>query len=274
MALTNTNLLIQMAPIPLTFKGKPQDFAEAMVRNMKIVSPSGTNFIFVGDVEPTSNVGPWLKGGDRWFVFDPDLKRYVPIDISESETRWFHVGNSTPATSDPSVWLRTTLNASEASPSFGSPIGWYFFDGAAWVPFNSIVLSGPTASRPASPEAFQQFFDTDISVLIWYERGQWRTVSGVPGDVKSVAFDTLTEALAHNPGWEVLGASNQNIRGRWISQATKDSGTTPETDLSVSAGIAERAAFETFGETDGVAIDSSSSVPYPPSIALWHLVKV
>src|SRR5688572_23701011 len=167
MALVNTNLLVQMSPIPLTFKGKPQDFAEEMVRNMKIVSPSGTNFIFVGDVEPTSNVGPWLKGGDRWFVFDPDLKRYVPIDISESETRWFHVGNSTPATSDPSVWLRTTLNASEASPSFGSPIGWYFFDGAAWVPFNSIVLFGPTASRPASPEAFQQFFDTDISVLIW-----------------------------------------------------------------------------------------------------------
>jgi len=274
MGLQNTNLLIQMAPIPLTFKGKPQDFAEEMVKRMKIVSPTGTNFIFIGDVEPTSNVGPWLKGGVSWFVFDVDLKRYVPLDISESETRWFHIGNATPSSSDPAVWLRTTLTPTEADPSFGNPIGWYLFNGTSWVPFDSIVLSGPTANRPPSPEAFQMFYDTDISVLIWYERNSWRTVSGVPGDVKAVAFATLNEALTQNPGWAVLGDSNQNIRGRWISQATKDSGTTPETDLAVSAGIAERAAFETFGETDGVQIDSSSSVPYPPTIALWHLVKV
>lgn len=274
MALQNTNLLIQMAPIPLTFKGKPQDFAEEMVRRMKIVSPSGTNFIFIGDVEPTSNVGPWLKDGVSWFVFDETLKRYVPLDISESETRWFHIGNAVPATSDPAVWLRTTLTPTEENPSFGTPIGWALFNGTAWEPFIGIVLSGPTANRPPNPEPFQQFYDTDISVWLTYERGAWRTLSGVPGDVKAVAFDTLTEALAHNPGWDVVGASNQNIRGRYISQATKDSGATPETQLSVSAGIAERAAFETFGETDGLAIDSSSSVPFPPTLSLWHLVKL
>lgn len=274
MALRDTNLLVQMAPFPLTFKGTPQDMAGEMIRRMKIVSPTGTNFIFIGDTEPTSNVGPWLKDGTKWYVFNDDLKRYVPLDISDSETRWFHLGNSAPASTTPQVWLRTTLDATEAAPSYGNPISWYFFNGANWVPFDSLVLSGPTANRPPTPDPFLTFYDTDISALLWFERGQWRTQSGLPGDIKTVAYDTLTEALLHNPGWDVLGAGNQNIRGRWISQATKDSGATPVTDLSVSAGIAERAAFETFGETDGIQINSSSDVPYPPSISLWHLVKL
>jgi hypothetical protein len=274
MALKPTNLLVQMGQIPPTFKGTPQELATAMVERMKIVSPASINFIFVGDVEPTSNVGPWLKNGNSWWVFDSDLKRYVPQDLTDAETKWFHMGATTPTESDPSLWMRTTKDATEADPSFGTPVGWYQWNGTAWEPYVSIVSSGATADRPASPVAFQQFYDTDIEALIWYERNQWRTVSGLPGDVKAVAFETLSEALAHNPGWDVFGASNQSIRGRWISQATKDSGVTPETDLSVGAGVAERAAFETFGETDGVQIDSSSDVPYPPTIALWHLIKL
>ena len=95
MALQDTQLVIQMSQIPATFQGTPQDLANIMVRLMKIVSPTGTNFIFVGDTEPTSNVGPWLKNGTQWFVWDEDIKRYVPLDISESETIWFQTGAAT-----------------------------------------------------------------------------------------------------------------------------------------------------------------------------------
>lgn len=274
MALKPTNLLIQLGPIPPTFKGTPQDFAVAMVERMKIVSPSAITFIFTGDTEPTSNVGPWLKNGNSWWVFDTDTKRYVPQDLSDAETQWFHLGSTSPTESEPALWMRTSKDPTEADPSIGTPIGWYQWNGTAWVPYLSIVTSGPTANRPANPVALQQYYDTDLEVLIWYERNQWRTVSGLPGDVKAVAFETLTEALLYNPGWEVFGASNQSIRGRWISQATKDSGTSPETELTVGAGVAERAAFETYGETDGVQINSSSDVPYPPTIALWHLIKL
>lgn len=274
MALQDTNLIIQMGKIPATFKGKPQDLADLMIRLMKIVSPSGTNFIFIGDTEPTSDVGPWLRNGTQWWVFDETIKRYVPLDISESETKWFQVLNSTPPTSNPPVWLKTTKDATDTDPSHGQPIGWFVFDGTNWVPFNSIVLSGTTASRPASPEPYQQYYDTTISCLIWFERNAWRTMSGVPGDIKQVAFTVLTDALANNPGWALFGESNQNFRGRWISQATKDAGPSPATDLTTNAGVAHRAAFEVFGETDGVKIDGASPVPYPPTIALWTLVKL
>lgn len=274
MSLKATNLFIQASPLAATFKGTPNDLFVEMLRRMKIVSPSGTNFIFIGDNEPTSNVGPWLKGGTKWYVWDESTKRYVPVDISDSTTIPFHVGATTPTDSTPPFWLRTTLDATDTSPnSFGEPLSWYLFDGTAWVPFNSLVLAGPTASRPAAPLEYQQFYDTDISVLLWWERAMWRTVSGVPGDVKSVAFSVLTDALTHNPGWDVLGAANQGLRGRIIMQASKDPGATPETDLVLDSGLTSRAAFDTFGETDKVKIDATSPVIYPPQLALWTLVK-
>jgi len=274
MALKATNLYLQMAQLPATFKGSPQAFADAMVARMKILSPNGTNFIFIGDVEPISNVGPWLRGGTQWWVWSDTIKRYVPLDISASETKWYWIGNSTPASTPPQVWLKTTKDATDQDPSHGSPIGWYVFDGTNWVAFNSIVFSGPTASRPVTPAEYQQFYDTDIAVLLWWERGSWRTVSGVPGDIKQVVFEVLTDALRFNPGWDVFGAGNQAFRGRLTSMATKDSGVAPETDLSVGANITPRAALETFGETNGLQTNGASTLKYPGTIALWTLVKL
>jgi hypothetical protein len=265
MALQSTNLLIQMAKIPAAFIGSPQDLADLMIRRMRIVSPSGTNFIFIGDTEPTSNVGPWLKNGTQWWVFDLGTKRYIPLDISASFTASFWAQNSTPPSSNPPVWLKSTLDPTDQNPSHGQPIGWYEFDGTNWVPFSGIVRSGTTAQRPSNPVDFQQYYDTDLVCLIWWERGLWRTVSGVPGDIKYVAFGLLDDALRFNPGWDLFGASNQNIRGRIVMQAVKD---TPPgtTDLTTNANVAHRAAGEVFGETDFVAIndstfDSASAVP-------------
>lgn len=271
--MNDTNLIIIMGQIPPTFRGTPQELAEAMVRRMKIVSPSGANFIFIGDTEPTSNVGPWLRFGTQWWVFDVELKRYVPLDISASETQWFQTGNSVPTTADPPVWLRTTHDPTEADPSIGSPISWHVHNGTAWIPFTGIDLSGPTATRPVNPVEYQKYYDTTISVLIWWERNAWRTVSGVPGDIKMVAFDVLTEAIERNPGWSVLGGDNQSLRGRWLVQATKDSGGAPETDLTTSAGVPKHAAFETFGETQDINTTEDGGVFHPPGLALWTLRK-
>jgi hypothetical protein len=273
MPLSDTNLLIQMAPLPATFKNTPQQLAAEMVRRMKIVSPSGTNFIFIGDTEPASNVGPWLRDGTKWWVFDDGIKRYVPLDISDSLTLPFFMGASIPATSDPPVWLKTSHDPTSTDSSFGNPISWYVWNGSQWIPYVGIVLSGPTASRPVGPVDYQQYYDTDIACLIWFERSQWRTISGVPGDIKFVSFEILTDALTANPGWILFGAANQNFRGRYISQATMDAGPSPATDLTTTAGVAHRAAFTTYGETDGVQLNGASPVPYPPTIALFCLVK-
>jgi len=274
MALKSTNLIIQSAPIPATFRGTPDEFRIELVKRFKIVSPSGTNFIFIGESEPLSNVGPWLKDGTKWYVWSEAVKRYVPLDISDSETRWYWIGPSTPPSTEPPVWFRTDHAADEANPFFGNSLGWHHYNGSNWVPVSPRILSGNTASRPISPFDLQQYYDTDISCAIWFERSAWRTVAGTPGDTKFVLFDTLTEALRFNPGWAVLGESNQNLRGRVLVQAAKDAGTSPATTLTTNSGVGQRAAFEFFGEGEQLQASAASAVTIPPQLALWCIVKL
>lgn len=275
MSLKATNLLIQMSPLSSTFRGNPNDLAKEMVRRMKILSPGGANFIYTGDVEPTSNVGPWLKGGTQWYVWDVATKRYVPQDISASFTIPFWIGNSTPSSSTPETWLKTSKDATDLDASHGIPIGWYFWDSvrATWVGISPIVNSGTTAQRPASPEDLQQYYDTDISVLIWWERGAWRTVSGVQGDVKFVTSEKYTDALLSNPGWSLLGDSNQGLRGRVLTGATVDPGLNPVSNFPTSPGVAQRAALSTFGEETTV-VTGPSTATTPPQLSLWTLYKL
>jgi hypothetical protein len=147
MSLNSTNLFIQAAPLPATFRGSPNDFFAEMIRRMKILSPSGTNFIFIGDTEPTSNVGPWLKNGTQWYVWDSALKQYRPQDISASFTPAFSIGNSLPTTIDPPVWLRTEKDATSTTGfDYGQMIRWFVWDASVskWL--------SPHPSPPSSSE--------------------------------------------------------------------------------------------------------------------------
>lgn len=240
-ALNKTNLVIVMAPLPGDFEGTPQEMAESMVERMEIQSPVGTNFFVVGDIEPTSDQGPWLKNGDRWYVFSSTDGRYVPINIDDS-LNLFTVGSSLPGqpgVGDPVLFILT---------SGSRALSWHGWDGATWRPFSNIPPSGPTSGRPSEPADLEQYWDTDIDALIHYERGAWRTVTGVPGDIKHVLFSALADALERNPGWDYVGKDDQSIRGLVIGIATKDAGATPDTVFATDSGISERASGEKTGE--------------------------
>lgn len=239
--LFKTNFVIVAAPLPPDFEGDLQDFADELVSRMQIQSPAGQNFFVVGDVEPATNAGPWLKNGNRWWVFNTSTGRYEPINIEDSVTRVYVVSETepeAPGTGDPSIWLRTVG---------ARVIGWYFWDGEEWRPGGNVPPSGPTASRPTNPKELEQFFDTDIACLIHFERGTWRTVSGTPGDVKFVTTPTLSAALTANPGWIYLGENNLSWRGRTLGLATKDPGATPETAYPTDTGISSRAQADEAG---------------------------
>lgn len=246
--LNKTNLVIVSAPIPGDFEGTPQELAEAMIERMEIQSPVGTNFFIVGDVEPNSDQGPWLKNGDRWYVFSDTAGGYVPINVDDS-VNLFAVQAAepdAPAGTDPLLWLRTSGTRA---------IGWYGWDGTIWRSFTGIPPAGPTTDRPTTPVDLEPFWDTTINALVHYERGAWRTVSGSPGDIKHVALSTLASALQFNPGWEYLGQDDQSIRGLVIGIATKDPGATPDAAFSTDTGITERASGDKTGEETHLLTD-------------------
>lgn len=241
MAFFNTDLRIFSAPLPFDFEGTPQDLFTAMIERMSIKSPSGVATFVTGDTMPSSNVGPWLKGGTQWWVFDVTTGTYIPLDISESERQPFFIGPANPGTpgpTDPLVWLQTSENRA---------VAWRAWNGTVWRAFGT-PASGTTAERPGVPVDLETYFDTTINVLIHWERGAWRTVSGSPGDVKAVTGTLLAGALAANPGWGVLGETDMTLRGRVIGEAAKDPGASPVASYPTSSGITQRSAGELAGE--------------------------
>lgn len=241
-ATEQTQLQIQASALPPNFVGEPQVFFDEMVKRMKIVSPFGGTFFVTGDSEPSSNQGPWLKGGTKWYVWSDDLGRYIPLDISDSETVPFHIQDDTPVTGLPNVWLRTRTVGGVVEYS-----GWYFFNGTVWKPSGNVVQSGTTANRPTGVLELHRYYDTDIATEIWWERGQWRTVSGVPGDIKFVSYPTIAGAVTANPGWQEIGDSNVSLRGRTFVTANAD-GAGGSENRAVGAGISSRQAGDLYGE--------------------------
>lgn len=149
MSLNPTNFLIQASPLPATFVGDPNAFFRAMVERMRIVSPTGVSTFVISDVQPQSNQGPWLKGGTQWFVWSEDLKTYVPLDISQSETHWFQTGSTIPTTTEPPVWLKTTSGTTQLGTGEGTPVGWYLYNGTQWVGFTELVAKEVTFDKLA-----------------------------------------------------------------------------------------------------------------------------
>lgn len=239
--LFKTNLVVVASPLPADFRGTPQEFFEAFVERIDIQSPVGTNFFSVGDSLPATDIGPFLLNGTQWWVWDVAFGEYVPLDISASVANLFTVSATEPpppGAGDANIWLRT---------SSGRVIGWYFYTGSAWRPGGNTSPSGTTAQRPTDPADYEQYFDTTINALIHWERGAWRTVSGVPQDVKFVVTATLADALAQNPGWAYLGTLDQSFIGATLGVASKDPGATPVASFTVDSGITERASGDYVG---------------------------
>jgi len=253
---TNTSYFLKLAPLPPSFVGTPQQFAEALVARLRITAPFGITTFLIGGSKPTSNGGPWLKDGNQWWVWDDNAADYVPLDISASTSPVYVISETAPSVFDPPIWFQTLgsrfLNVHVAV-------------NGVWVPLNT-GGSGATGARPANPVDFQVFYDTDIEAAIWWERGTWRTLSGVRGDVKFVTWPTSVEALTRNPGWEILGTgeiNNPAWRGRVIGQATKD-GTL---DLSLGAGVTTHLQGATFGE-ETHALTATENGPHNHKISL------
>lgn len=86
--MTTVPVTFRVAPLPSDFVGTPQDFAEAMVARMSIESPTAISFFVSGPTAPTSNVGPWLKNGITWYVWDTATASYIPQVVENASLKY------------------------------------------------------------------------------------------------------------------------------------------------------------------------------------------
>lgn len=86
MPYNETPFRLRVYPLDPAFDGTPQELFDAMVERTEIVSPGGFYGIVVSDVEPSSNVGLWLQGGTKPYVWDENTNRYIPMELSASLT--------------------------------------------------------------------------------------------------------------------------------------------------------------------------------------------
>lgn len=150
-----SNITLRAAPLPTNFKGTPQQLFDAMLARMEITSDAST--ISVADTAPSSNVGPWLKAGTKWYVWDVSTANpsgaYVPVDISDSLNDEVVVAKEDPENAGapfgigsyeeqvppkvpPRIWLQTDAGGTR-------PLAiWYNFGGnLGWVKGPSVITS-------------------------------------------------------------------------------------------------------------------------------------
>jgi hypothetical protein len=126
--------IVMSAPLPTTFRGKPQDFFEAIIARLQLLGlPTGFN---TDSTMPTSNQGPWLKGGKEIWVWDETATppTYVPQSLSFLNQQVF-VGDNAPDPTVYQLWLKT---------SGSTLVSWnfYFGDIIGWVGFPSVLANG------------------------------------------------------------------------------------------------------------------------------------
>lgn len=73
------NLTVSVARLPEGYcPDSMQDLADAIGARLIISPNSDFNTFAIGSTAPTTNVGPWLKDCEQWFVFDDDTASYIP----------------------------------------------------------------------------------------------------------------------------------------------------------------------------------------------------
>ena len=143
---------IKVAPLPLAFRGTPQDFVDSFFEGLEI-STDAQGFS-TSATEPVGNVGPWFKNGRDVYIWDEDTSAYTPLDVSTSLPPQIVAQETEPDSSQFTLWLK--LDGSTV-------VGLYAYYGGQWVaeqtgiPDFSIgtvqLANGAVTGRKVKPQA-------------------------------------------------------------------------------------------------------------------------
>lgn len=106
---TQIPITFRSHPLPIGFSGTPEELKNAIVARLVAEGTDSIAFFVTGSTEPTSNMGPWLKDGKVWYVWDDVTGGYVAQALDPASIK-IHYGPDAP---DPAVYnMWVELNGS------------------------------------------------------------------------------------------------------------------------------------------------------------------
>lgn len=174
---TQIPITFRSHPLPIGFSGTPEELKNAIVARLVAEGTDSIAFFVTGSTEPTSNMGPWLKDGKVWYVWDDVTGGYVAQALDPASIK-IHYGPDAP---DPAVYnMWVELNGS------GKGISIKTYYSGAW--------------RSVYEDQFAQYSTTT----------QMNTAIS---DAISAAIANLPPIVAGSASFKASPTINQNITG-------------------------------------------------------------
>jgi len=123
---------VSAGTLPPNFTGTPQQFLDAIAGLLLVTPVEDWNSFVVGSAAPTSDVGPWLKNGQEWWVWSSTAGAYVPLILDDLSIRRF-IGETAPLSTEYDVWIQTN--------SSGVPQAVKIYNAGNWVDVYAATLS-------------------------------------------------------------------------------------------------------------------------------------
>lgn len=120
---TTLPLQFQAAPLPADFTGTPQQFLDAIVARLAVASDESFSVFTIGSTAPTSDIGPWLKNGITWYVWDTGTGTYIP-SVMEFRSLKYIASTTAPDQNIYKFWIELS--------GAGKAIAIKYYSGGAW----------------------------------------------------------------------------------------------------------------------------------------------
>jgi hypothetical protein len=117
-------LNIAFASLPPNVAWTPQQLGDAIAERLYITTQQTFALFVSGSTEPSSNVGPWLKNGETWYVWSDADGGYVAQTI-EPASLGYWIGPDAPDNSVYNFWIETAAG--------GSPLALKIYYSSAWT---------------------------------------------------------------------------------------------------------------------------------------------
>ncbi len=85
---TSIPLTFRAGPFPAGYNADPEQLKNDIVARLYAESTDAISFFASGSVAPSSNVGPWLKNGQEWYVWSDVSASYIAQVIPYASLRY------------------------------------------------------------------------------------------------------------------------------------------------------------------------------------------